>query len=246
MEIFHPPRQPRLIVLTPTRRQAVKKQILVVDDDQRMLDALRRAMHRQSDDWSVTFVRHPEAAWEALLETAYDAVVTDIRMPGISGLDLLERMQQSDKTKDVPVVVLTGLNDRGLKEKALERGRRRSVEQAGRRGAVDRPAPQRAADEDLSGRPAGDQRLAGRQGPAAEARSGAVADERHLPPGDGRRVPRRRHGEPRDPGGLLQPRGGGGDGDAAVVSGDAAAGGPAARHRQDRHPRQRALEARPA
>ncbi len=100
----------------------MKKQILVVDDDQRMLDALRRAMHRQSDDWSVTFVRHPEAAWEALLETAYDAVVTDVRMPGISGLDLLARMQQSDRTKDVPVVVLTGLNDRNLKEKALEQG----------------------------------------------------------------------------------------------------------------------------
>ncbi len=100
----------------------MRKQILVVDDDQRMLDALRRAMRRQSDDWSVTFVRHPEAAWEALLDTAYDAVVTDIRMPGISGLDLLERMQQSDKTKDVPVVVLTGLSDHGLKEKALERG----------------------------------------------------------------------------------------------------------------------------
>jgi putative two-component system response regulator len=87
-----------------------------------MSDALRRAMHGQSVDWSVTFIRHPEAAWHALLETAYDAVVTDIGMPGMSGLDLLERMQQSDQTKGVPVVVLTGLCDRGLKEQALERG----------------------------------------------------------------------------------------------------------------------------
>ena len=37
-----------------------------------------------------------------------------------------------------------------------------------------------------------------------------------------------------------------GDGHAAIVPGDAAAGGPAARHRQDRHSRQRAAEARPA
>jgi putative two-component system response regulator len=100
----------------------VKRQILIVDDDQRMLDALRRTMHAQSDDWAVTFVRQPEAAWEALLETAYDAVVTDLRMPGISGLDLLDRIRQCDQTKHVPVVVLTGLNDRTLKEKALERG----------------------------------------------------------------------------------------------------------------------------
>ena len=94
----------------------MKKQILIVDDDQRMLDALRRTLYTQRDDWSVTFVRQPEAAWEALLETAYDAVVTDLHMPGISGLELLERIRQSDKTKDVPVVVLTGLNDRGLKD----------------------------------------------------------------------------------------------------------------------------------
>lgn len=100
----------------------MKKQILVVDDDQRMLDALRRALHAKTPDWNVTFVSQPEAAWEALLETAYDAVVTDIRMPGLDGLELLDRIRHSEKTKDVPVVVLTGLNDHVLKEKALERG----------------------------------------------------------------------------------------------------------------------------
>jgi putative two-component system response regulator len=100
----------------------VKKQILIVDDDQLVLDALRRSLHDQCDDWSMTFVRHPETAWESLLSTAYDAVVTDVKMPGISGLDLLERIRQTDKTKDVPVVVFTGLNEHGLKTKALNLG----------------------------------------------------------------------------------------------------------------------------
>ena len=97
----------------------MKKQILIVDDDQRMLDALQRALHRQSTDWDMTFVRHPEEAWEALLNVAYDAVVTDVRMPGMSGIELLERIRHTEKTKDVPVVILTGLNDHDLKEKAL-------------------------------------------------------------------------------------------------------------------------------
>ena len=100
----------------------VKKQILIVDDDQRMLDALRRTLHDQRDDWAMTFVRQPEKAWERLLEAAYDAVVTDVKMPGLNGLDLLERMRRTDKTRHVPVVVLTGLNDHDLKEKALNLG----------------------------------------------------------------------------------------------------------------------------
>ena len=89
----------------------MKKQILIVDDDQRILDALRRTLRARSDDWEMTFIRNPEQAWESLLQTAYDAVVTDVRMPGMTGIELLERMRQTDKTKDVPVVVLTGLND---------------------------------------------------------------------------------------------------------------------------------------
>jgi putative two-component system response regulator len=100
----------------------VKKRILIVDDDQRMLDALRRTLHNQCDDWTMTFVRQPEVAWERLLESAYDAVVTDITMPGLNGLDLLERIRKTDKTRDIPVVVLTGLNDQDLKEKALNLG----------------------------------------------------------------------------------------------------------------------------
>ncbi len=100
----------------------MKKRILLVDDDQSVLDALRRALRSHAGDWSMDFVGHPERAWEALLETAYDAVVTDVKMPGIGGLELLDRIRANDRTKDVPVVVLTGLNDRSLKGESLDRG----------------------------------------------------------------------------------------------------------------------------
>jgi response regulator RpfG family c-di-GMP phosphodiesterase len=100
----------------------VKKHILIVDDDERILESLKRALHRYSDQWSVTYASAAESAWEQLLDATYDAVVADVRMPGLSGMELLERMQQTEKTRGVPVVMLTGLGDRELKGQALELG----------------------------------------------------------------------------------------------------------------------------
>ncbi len=100
----------------------MKKHILIVDDDERILESLKRALHRYSDQWSVTFASAAESAWQQLLDATYDAVVADVRMPGLSGMDLLERMQQTEKTRGVPVVMLTGLGDHELKGQALELG----------------------------------------------------------------------------------------------------------------------------
>lgn len=100
----------------------MKKQILIVDDDQHILESLQGALHRYSEEWSVTYASQAEAAWEQLLEATYDAVVADVRMPGLSGMQLLERMQQTERTRGVPMVMLTGLGDKELKEQALELG----------------------------------------------------------------------------------------------------------------------------
>jgi putative two-component system response regulator len=70
----------------------------------------------------MAFIGRPEAAWERLLAGGYDAVVSDIKMPGMSGLELLSRLQATPATKDIPVIMLTGLDDGGLKSRALELG----------------------------------------------------------------------------------------------------------------------------
>jgi len=100
----------------------MKKQILFVDDEQPVLDALRRMLRSHRDVWDITCVNRPEAAWELLMENSFDAVVSDIKMPGMSGLELLERIQQTEHTKDLPVVMLTGLSTRELKRQALDLG----------------------------------------------------------------------------------------------------------------------------
>ena len=100
----------------------MKRNLLFVDDEQACRDALQRTVHRTEREWELTCVSNPVTAWERLLDAAYDAVITDINMPGISGLDLLKRIRRTDSTRDIPVVVLTGMFDHRLKQRALELG----------------------------------------------------------------------------------------------------------------------------
>lgn len=100
----------------------MKKHILFVDDEQPVLDALRRMLHSYRGVWDITCVDCPEAAWKLLMENPVDVVVADIKMPGMSGLELLERIQQTKHLKDLPVIMLTGLSTRELKRQALSLG----------------------------------------------------------------------------------------------------------------------------
>lgn len=100
----------------------MKKQLLLVDDDPPVLASLKRVLRKQESDWEMTFAGHAHAAWERLLRSPFDAVVTDIRMPGVSGLELLKRIRHTEQTRNIPVVVLTGLADSRLKQRALELG----------------------------------------------------------------------------------------------------------------------------
>jgi putative two-component system response regulator len=100
----------------------MKKEILFVDDEPAVLDALRRILHSQRDEWELTMVTDGRVAIQRLDERPFDAAVVDVRMPGVSGLELLAWLQKSDRTRDIPVVVLTGVADRNLKRKALELG----------------------------------------------------------------------------------------------------------------------------
>jgi response regulator RpfG family c-di-GMP phosphodiesterase len=99
-----------------------KPRILLVDDEPLALDAFRRALRPQRDRWNVVCLDAAQTALQQLLDEDYDVVVTDVKMPGMSGLELLERIQENERTRNVPVIMVTGVDERELKKKALELG----------------------------------------------------------------------------------------------------------------------------
>lgn len=78
--------------------------LLVVDDDTSVQDLLSRWLHNAG--YSCARANSAAAGWEHLEEHAVDLVTLDIRMPGGSGLDLLDRIKQ--EFPDTAVLMLTG------------------------------------------------------------------------------------------------------------------------------------------
>ena len=80
--------------------------ILIVDDDEIIRDTLKELL---SEQYTCKTAGTADEAFARLSEKPYDLVLTDIAMPGISGLDLLGRvLQQYPKT---PVIVVSGISD---------------------------------------------------------------------------------------------------------------------------------------
>ncbi len=77
--------------------------VLVVDDETSILDTLQILLRREG--FEVAVARSGREALDRLEETSPDVVITDIRMPGLSGLELLAEVRQRDP--EMPVILMT-------------------------------------------------------------------------------------------------------------------------------------------
>lgn len=86
------------------------RKVLFVDDEPKVLQALERMLRPMRHEWQMTFVDDPRKA-VAMLETdAFDVVVADMRMPHVSGADLLERARE--RQPGMARIVLSGQADK--------------------------------------------------------------------------------------------------------------------------------------
>jgi response regulator RpfG family c-di-GMP phosphodiesterase len=72
--------------------------------------------------WEMYFVPGVKEALEILRTKEIDVVISDISMPVRDGFDLLSTIRNTKDTHDIPFLMLTGLDETGLKRKALDLG----------------------------------------------------------------------------------------------------------------------------
>jgi two-component system cell cycle response regulator len=94
--------------------------VLVVDDNEQNLELLQAYL----DDLGCQ-IRTARDGTEAMAEVdaaVPDLVLLDVMMPRMSGFQVCERIKASPRTRDVPVIMVTALNEVGDVERAVEAG----------------------------------------------------------------------------------------------------------------------------
>lgn len=94
--------------------------ILIVDDDRALLQALPEALRLRMGALDIDTCESAASALKQLATHDYDAVVTDIKMPGMDGLAMLERIHSV--RPDTPTLLITGHGEHDLAVQALRGG----------------------------------------------------------------------------------------------------------------------------
>lgn len=91
--------------------------ILIVDDDKAMRHSLVTLL--EAAGWQTEALSRAEAALDKLVEISPDVILSDVRMPGLSGLDLLARL---DKKTAPPLVLISAHGDIPMAVQAIQDG----------------------------------------------------------------------------------------------------------------------------
>ncbi|MDR3436012.1 response regulator [Telmatospirillum sp.] len=94
--------------------------ILIVDDDESNIKLLQTLL--RAEGYATLTARNGLDALAVTAAEQPDLILLDIMMPNMDGFETVARLKANPKTQPVPVIMVTSLNDRGSKLRALEAG----------------------------------------------------------------------------------------------------------------------------
>ena len=96
------------------------KTVLVVEDDHVSTKLFREAL--EAHGYNVLQAKDGMEGWRMAREHRPDLILMDIRLPGVSGLDVTKWLKADETLKSVPVIAITAFAMEGDEEKMLEGG----------------------------------------------------------------------------------------------------------------------------
>ncbi|MBU0988310.1 MAG: PAS domain S-box protein [Proteobacteria bacterium] len=97
-----------------------KSKILVVDDAPATIDMVKSAL--ENEEYGVIVATNATKALERAELKAPDLILLDVLMPGMDGFETCRRLKAAEKTREIPVILMTGLTTTESKVKGFEAG----------------------------------------------------------------------------------------------------------------------------
>ncbi|MDR2598970.1 MAG: response regulator [Oscillospiraceae bacterium] len=96
-----------------------KNSVLVVDDDTANLMQL---IHILQPDYTVFTAKNGKTALEIAAKSSPDLILLDIIMPEMNGFEVLTELKKSNKTAEIPIIFITGMDDNANESEGLSLG----------------------------------------------------------------------------------------------------------------------------
>ena len=93
--------------------------ILVVDDEKINLNVMNHTLHR---DYNIYVAKDGKTALELANDYVPDLILLDVIMPEMDGYEVISRLKASERTKNIPVIFITGLSGSEDMEKGIALG----------------------------------------------------------------------------------------------------------------------------
>lgn len=100
--------------------QADDVRVLLVEDDTALAQMYRVKLER--DGYSVQVAGDGEQALSAVADELPDLIFLDIRLPRMDGLTFLEQLRASERTRNIPVVIVSNYSEQELVSRGLQLG----------------------------------------------------------------------------------------------------------------------------
>jgi len=97
-----------------------EKRLLIVDDEETLTFSLYQAFIKCPENIEVITAASGEEAEERIKQSKFDLVLTDIRMPGMDGLELLMKIKAI--YPEIKVIVMTAYGSLEKKEESMQKG----------------------------------------------------------------------------------------------------------------------------
>lgn len=98
----------------------MNSKVLVIEDDALMASLLSEKLSKSG--FTVSLAADGETAFKELDKELPDIILLDLILPGMHGFDVLSELKKNEKTKQIPVIILSNLGSREEIQKGLRMG----------------------------------------------------------------------------------------------------------------------------